>query len=126
MVFITDLIRISPYHQTLYSPLVERHGLEYSKDDDADLTQLRTLAVGGAAAAEDPAYVILRFGLGAVFVDGFTQNHQGSPGALLQAYRWRYPCHSGRPVRCHIPHGLFHYLTPVSNEDAKGLTALGR
>ena len=58
MAFITDPTHISPYSQTLYSPLVERHGLEYSKDDDADLTQLRTLAVGGAAAAEDPAYII--------------------------------------------------------------------
>lgn len=41
--------------QALCSPLVERYGLEYSKGDSADVTQLRTLAVGGAAAAGDPA-----------------------------------------------------------------------
>jgi aminopeptidase 2 len=41
--------------QALCSPLVERYGLEYSKDDSADVTQLRTLAIGGAAAAGDPA-----------------------------------------------------------------------
>lgn len=68
--------------------MVEQYGLEYSKDDGADLTQLRTLAVGGAAAAEDPAYVILHFGLGALFVNGFTQNNQGVAGALLQVHCW--------------------------------------
>jgi len=31
--------------------------LEYSKKDSADITQLRTLAVGGAAAAGDPATI---------------------------------------------------------------------
>ena len=36
------------------SPLVEKLGLEYSKSDSADITQLRTLAITGAAAAEDP------------------------------------------------------------------------
>ncbi|KAH9070829.1 leucyl aminopeptidase [Lactarius deliciosus] len=36
-----------------YSPLVKKLGLEYSKDDSADITQLRTLAVSGAATAGD-------------------------------------------------------------------------
>ena len=41
--------------QALCSPLVEKLGLEYSKTDSADITQLRTLAVGGAAAVGDAA-----------------------------------------------------------------------
>ena len=44
-----------PFPQALCSPLVEKLGLEYSKKDSADITQLRTLAVGAAASAEDPA-----------------------------------------------------------------------
>ena len=44
-----------PLSQALCSPLVEKLGLEYSKKDSADITQLRTLAVGAAASAEDPA-----------------------------------------------------------------------
>jgi len=36
---------------------LEQYGLEYSKADSADTTQLRTLAVGGASAAGDPATV---------------------------------------------------------------------
>lgn len=42
-------------HQALCSPLVEKLGLEYSKKDSADTTQLRTLAVEGAAAVGDAA-----------------------------------------------------------------------
>jgi hypothetical protein len=34
---------------------VEKLGLEYSKTDSADITQLRTLAVGGAATVGDAA-----------------------------------------------------------------------
>jgi len=49
--------QLNAFRRALYSPLVEQYGLEYSKDDSADVTQLRTLAVGGAAAAEDPATV---------------------------------------------------------------------
>jgi aminopeptidase 2 len=44
-----------PPPQALCSPLVEKLGLEYSKTDSADVTQLRTLAVGGAADIGDPA-----------------------------------------------------------------------
>lgn len=41
--------------QALCSPLVEKLGLEYPKTDSADITQLRTLAVGGAASVGDAA-----------------------------------------------------------------------
>jgi hypothetical protein len=41
--------------QALCSPLVEKLGLEYSKTDSADITQLRTLAVEGAATVGDAA-----------------------------------------------------------------------
>jgi len=44
-----------PLPQALCSPLVEKLGLEYVKADSADVTQLRTLAVGGAATVGDPA-----------------------------------------------------------------------
>jgi hypothetical protein len=44
-----------PLPQALCSPLVERLGLEYSKTDNADITQLRTLAVEGAATVGDAA-----------------------------------------------------------------------
>jgi hypothetical protein len=47
--------------QVLWSPLVGRLGLEYSKNDDADTTQLRTLAVCSAANAGDAASVTIRF-----------------------------------------------------------------
>ena len=42
--------------ESLYGTgLVEKLGLEYSKTDSADITQLRTLAVGGAATVGDAA-----------------------------------------------------------------------
>jgi aminopeptidase 2 len=44
-----------PLSQALCSPLVEKLGLEYSKADSADITQLRTLAVEGAATVGDAA-----------------------------------------------------------------------
>jgi len=44
-----------PLPQALCSPLVDKLGLEYSKTDSADITQLRTLAVGGAATVGDAA-----------------------------------------------------------------------
>jgi hypothetical protein len=44
-----------PLSQALCSPLVEKLGLEYSKTDSADITQLRTLVVGGAATVGDSA-----------------------------------------------------------------------
>jgi hypothetical protein len=46
--------------QALCSPLVEMLGFEYSENDSADITQLRTLAVAGAAAAGDAASVTNR------------------------------------------------------------------
>jgi len=50
--------QLTPSTQALCSPLVKEFGIEYSKKDSADITQLRTLAVTGAATAEDPAQVI--------------------------------------------------------------------
>lgn len=41
--------------QSLYSPLVEKFGYDYADSDSADTKQLRTLAISGAAAGEDPA-----------------------------------------------------------------------
>lgn len=43
--------------QSLYSPLVKKYGFEPSKDDTYDDRQLRTLAIGQAAAAEDPEVI---------------------------------------------------------------------
>jgi len=37
-------------------PLVERLGFEYSADDSADMTSLRTLAISGAASACDAGW----------------------------------------------------------------------
>jgi aminopeptidase 2 len=48
---------LKAFRGALCSPLVDKLGLEYSKKDSADITQLRTLAVGGAAAVGDPATV---------------------------------------------------------------------
>jgi aminopeptidase 2 len=48
---------LKAFRGALCSPLVEKLGLEYSKTDSADITQLRTLAVGGAAAVGDAATV---------------------------------------------------------------------
>ncbi|KAH9043934.1 leucyl aminopeptidase [Lactarius pseudohatsudake] len=47
--------QLKVFRRALCSPLVETLGLEYSKDDSADTTQLRTLAIAGAAVAGDPA-----------------------------------------------------------------------
>ena len=46
--------------QALCSPLVEILGFEYSENDSADITQLRTLAITGAATAGDAASVTNR------------------------------------------------------------------
>ena len=48
-------INLPSLPQALCSPLVEKLGLEYSKTDSADITQLRTLAVAGAATVGDTA-----------------------------------------------------------------------
>ncbi|KAH8986249.1 hypothetical protein EDB86DRAFT_3082967 [Lactarius hatsudake] len=45
--------QLKVFRRALCSPLVEKLGLEYSKDDSADITQLRTLAITGAATAGD-------------------------------------------------------------------------
>jgi hypothetical protein len=58
--YLAESISCSNRMQALCSPLVERLGLEYSKDDSADTTQLRTLAVGGAAIAGDAASVTIQ------------------------------------------------------------------
>lgn len=55
VIFVMPRALISPLFQALCSPLVEKLGLEYSKADSADITQLRTLAVGGAATVGDAA-----------------------------------------------------------------------
>ncbi|KAI0280676.1 peptidase family M1-domain-containing protein [Russula aff. rugulosa BPL654] len=48
---------LKAFRGALCSPLVEKLGLEYSKTDSADITQLRTLAVEGAATVGDAATV---------------------------------------------------------------------
>jgi aminopeptidase 2 len=48
---------LKAFRGALCSSLVEKLGLEYSKTDSADITQLRTLAVGGAATVGDAATV---------------------------------------------------------------------
>jgi hypothetical protein len=53
-------ISLSNRMQTLFSPLVERLGFEYSENDSADTTQLRTLVIAGAATAGDAESVTNR------------------------------------------------------------------
>jgi len=48
---------LNAFRKAQCAPLVEKLGLEYSKSDSADTTQLRTLVVGGAATAGDAATV---------------------------------------------------------------------
>ncbi|KAI0253583.1 leucyl aminopeptidase [Lactifluus subvellereus] len=48
---------LNAFRKAQCTPLVERLGLEYSKNDDADTTQLRTLVVGAAATAGDTATI---------------------------------------------------------------------
>ncbi|KAH9964734.1 peptidase family M1-domain-containing protein [Lactifluus volemus] len=48
---------LNSFRRALCSPLIERLGLEYSGNDTADTTQLRTLAIAGAATAGDAATV---------------------------------------------------------------------
>lgn len=45
--------------QQLFGPIVQRLGYKYSTKDDADTTQLRTLAIEQAAGGKDPLYVPL-------------------------------------------------------------------
>lgn len=43
--------------QSLYKPLVDKLGYDYSDEDSADTKQLRTLVVAGAANADEPSCV---------------------------------------------------------------------
>ncbi|KAH9169598.1 leucyl aminopeptidase [Lactarius sanguifluus] len=64
--------QLKVFRRALCSPLVETLGLEYSKDDSADTTQLRTLAVAGAAAAGDPGTTKVLLGRFAKYIAGDT------------------------------------------------------
>ncbi|KAH9955891.1 leucyl aminopeptidase, partial [Russula dissimulans] len=48
---------LKAFRRALTSPIVEELGLEYSKDDSAEITQLRTLALDAASLSGDPATV---------------------------------------------------------------------
>lgn len=48
---------IKKFRRDLFVPLAERLGFEYAADEDAEITELRTLAISTAAVCEDPAYV---------------------------------------------------------------------
>lgn len=45
--------------QGLFGPIVDRLGYVYSPSEPVDISQLRTKAIGQAAAAGDQAYVIV-------------------------------------------------------------------
>jgi aminopeptidase 2 len=45
--------------QNLFRPIVDRLGYVYLPSDPVDISQLRTKAIGQAAAAGDQAYVIV-------------------------------------------------------------------
>ncbi|ETW82731.1 Metallo peptidase M1 [Heterobasidion irregulare TC 32-1] len=49
--------KLNAFRRELYGPIVARLGFEYSAKDDADTSQLRTRAIGQAAAAQDPKVV---------------------------------------------------------------------
>ncbi|KAI9456781.1 leucyl aminopeptidase [Russula earlei] len=70
---VTELLK--SFRRALCSPLVETLGLEYSQDDSADVTQLRTLAVGGAASTGDPGTV-------KALLERFTKFTAGDPHAI--------------------------------------------
>ncbi|KAI9451359.1 leucyl aminopeptidase [Lactarius psammicola] len=67
--------QLKVFRRALCSPLVEKLGLEYSKEDNADITQLRTLAVSGAAAAGDSATI-------KALLDRFTRYIGGDTSAI--------------------------------------------
>ncbi|KXN83489.1 Aminopeptidase 2, mitochondrial [Leucoagaricus sp. SymC.cos] len=46
--------QLNALRRTLFAPLVKQLGYEYSTNDSADTTMLRTLAISQAAAARDP------------------------------------------------------------------------
>ncbi|KAH9030817.1 leucyl aminopeptidase [Lactarius hengduanensis] len=67
--------QLKVFRRALCSPLVEELGLEYSKDDSADITQLRTLAVTGAATAGDTGTIN-------ALLDRFTRYIAGDTSAV--------------------------------------------
>ncbi|KAH9063627.1 hypothetical protein EDB87DRAFT_1681291 [Lactarius vividus] len=67
--------QLKVFRRALCSPLVEKLGLEYSKDDSTDITQLRTLAVSGAATAGDARTI-------KVLPDCFTRYIAGNTSAV--------------------------------------------
>lgn len=46
---------IKAFRRGLFVPLAERLGFEYDPKEDAEITELRTLAIATAALTEDPA-----------------------------------------------------------------------
>ena len=46
---------ISKFRRTLFGPVADRLGFEYSEDDDVDTIELRTMAISVAAACDDEA-----------------------------------------------------------------------
>jgi len=67
--------QLKVFRRALCSPVLKKLGLEYSKEDSADITQLRTLAVTGAAAAGDPATI-------KTLLDSFTRYIAGDESAI--------------------------------------------
>lgn len=45
---------LAELRRSLFAPVVERLGWEYEKDEDPDVTELRTTAISVAAACDDP------------------------------------------------------------------------
>jgi len=72
--------RLKAFRRALCAPLVENLGLEYSKNDSADVTQLRTLAIGGAAASGDTATVKILLERFSKYIAG---DHSAIPVDLL-------------------------------------------
>ncbi|KAH8983497.1 leucyl aminopeptidase [Lactarius akahatsu] len=83
------------FRRALCSPLIESLGLEYSKDDSIDTTQLRTLAVTGAAAAGDPATTKVLLDRFAKYIAGDTS---AIPVDLLIATFSTAVKHNGAPA----------------------------
>jgi aminopeptidase 2 len=71
----TVVEQLKAFRRSMCSPLVEKLGLEYSKNDSADITQLRTLAATGAATAGDPVTV-------KALLDRFTKYIDGDDSAI--------------------------------------------
>jgi aminopeptidase 2 len=49
---------IKAFRRGLFVPLAQRIGYEYDPNEDAEITELRTLAIATSAATDDPASVM--------------------------------------------------------------------